>query len=74
MTQRLGSTLARKLLLTTESVSFEELTQHNAFDWLVPSTQIEAEIGSAYRKVYRSGTTFYRFNARHYQVSRRRSV
>ena len=43
MTQRLGSTLVRKLLLTTESVSFEELTQPNAFDWLVPSTQIKTE-------------------------------
>ena len=43
MTQRLGSTLVRKLLLTTESVSFEELAQHNAFDWLVPSTDIKAE-------------------------------
>jgi enoyl-CoA hydratase/carnithine racemase len=43
MTQRLGSTLARKLMLTTESVSFEELAQHNAFDWLVPSAEIKAE-------------------------------
>jgi enoyl-CoA hydratase/carnithine racemase len=43
MTQRLGSTLVRKLLLTTESVSFEELAQHNAFDWLVPSTDMKAE-------------------------------
>ena len=24
-------------------MSFEELTQHNAFDWLVPSTQIKTE-------------------------------
>ncbi|MGB1335084.1 MAG: enoyl-CoA hydratase-related protein, partial [Luminiphilus sp.] len=43
MTQRLGSTLVRKLLLTTESVSFEELAQHNAFDWLVPSTDMKSE-------------------------------
>jgi enoyl-CoA hydratase/carnithine racemase len=43
MTQRLGSTLVRKLLLTTELVSFEELAQHNAFDWLVPSNEIKAE-------------------------------
>ena len=43
MTQRLGSTLVRKLLLTTESVSFEDLAQHNAFDWLALSTEIEAE-------------------------------
>ena len=34
MMQRLGSTLVRKLWLTTESVSFED-AQHNAFDWLV---------------------------------------
>ena len=40
MTQRLGSTLVRKLLLTTDSVSFEELDQHNGFDWLVPSIEI----------------------------------
>ena len=43
MTQRLGSALVRKLLLTTEWVSFEELAQHNAFDWLVPSNEIDAE-------------------------------
>jgi len=43
MTRRLGGTLVRKLLLTTEAVSFEELVQHNAFDWLVPSTEIKAE-------------------------------
>ena len=30
-------------MLTTESVSFEELAQHNAFDWLVPSAEIKAE-------------------------------
>jgi len=43
MTQRLGSTLVRKLLLTTEVVSFEELAEHNAFDWLVTSSEIKAE-------------------------------
>ena len=43
MTQRLGSTVVRKLLLTTELVSFEELAQHNALDWLVPSNDINAE-------------------------------
>ena len=42
MTQRLG-TAVRKLLLTTELVSFEELAQHNALDWLVPSNDINAE-------------------------------
>ena len=41
MTQRLGSTLVRKLLLTTESVSFEELDQHNALDWLLPPAKIK---------------------------------
>ena len=30
-------------MLTTESVSFEELAQHNAFDWLVSSNEIDAE-------------------------------
>ena len=43
MTQRLGSTLARKILLTTESVSFEELAQQNAFDWLVSATEVEGD-------------------------------
>ena len=43
MTQRLGSTLVRKLLLTTELVSFEELAQHSAFDWLVPPTKIKTD-------------------------------
>ena len=42
MTQRLGSTLVRKLLLTTESVSFEELAQHSAFDWLMPPAEVDA--------------------------------
>ena len=42
MTQRLGSTLVRKLLLTTESVSFEELAQHSAFDWLISSAEVDA--------------------------------
>ena len=43
MTQRLGSALVRKLLLTTELVSFEELAQHNAFDWLVPPAEIKTD-------------------------------
>ena len=43
MTQRLGSTLVRKLLLTTESMSFEELAQQNAFDWLLPPAEIETD-------------------------------
>ena len=42
MTQRLGSTLVRKLLLTTESVSFEELAQHSAFDWLISPAEVDA--------------------------------
>ena len=47
MTQRLGSTLVRKLLLTTELVSFEELARHNAFDWLVASNEINIESDAA---------------------------
>ena len=41
MTQRLGSTLVRRLLLTTEPVSFETLSQHGAIDWLVSEDMIE---------------------------------
>ena len=40
MTQRLGSTLVRRLLLTTMPVPFEELHQHGAIDWMVPSDDI----------------------------------
>lgn len=42
MTQRLGSTMVRKLLLTTQAVNFEELAQQNAFDWLVEPSEMEA--------------------------------
>lgn len=35
MTQRLGGALVRKLLLTTEAVTFGELAQQGAIDWLV---------------------------------------
>ena len=43
MTQRLGSTLVRRLLLTTESVSFETLSQHGAIDWLVSEDMVETQ-------------------------------
>jgi enoyl-CoA hydratase/carnithine racemase len=40
MTQRLGSRLVRRLLLTTMPMPFEELHQHGAFDWIVSSDDI----------------------------------
>ena len=43
MTQRLGSTLVRRLLITTEPVSFETLSQHGAVDWLVPSDEVDVQ-------------------------------
>jgi len=43
MTQRLGSTLVRRLLLTTEPVSFETLSQHGAIDWLVDTESVDAK-------------------------------
>ena len=43
MTQRLGSTLVRRLLLTTESVSFETLSQYGAIDWLVSEDMVETQ-------------------------------
>ena len=43
MTQRLGSTLVRRLLLTTEPVSFETLFQHGAIDWLVSEDVVAVE-------------------------------
>ena len=42
MTQRLGSSLVRKLLLTSQPVSFEELKKYNAFDWLVEPADCRA--------------------------------
>ena len=44
MTQRLGSSLVRKLLLTTEPVSFEELEKYNAFDWLVAPAALDGKV------------------------------
>ncbi len=43
MTQRLGSTLVRRLLLTTEPVSFETLSQHGAIDWLVSEEMVDTQ-------------------------------
>lgn len=41
MTQRLGSTLVRRLLLTALPVSFEELSQHGAIDWMVDASELD---------------------------------
>lgn len=51
MTQRLGSTLARRLLLTTEPVSFETLSQHGVVDWLVPSDSVDAQSAAIIEKL-----------------------
>ena len=40
MTQRLGGALVRKLLLTTEAITFEELAHRGAIDWLVESERV----------------------------------
>jgi enoyl-CoA hydratase len=40
MTQRLGGALVRKLLLTTEAVTFGELAQQGAIDWLVEPEEV----------------------------------
>ena len=53
MTQRLGSTLVRRLLLTTESVSFEALSQHGAIDWLVDAESVDAESATLIEKLAR---------------------
>lgn len=53
MTQRLGSTLVRRLLLTTEPVSFEALSQHGAVDWLVPSDSVGAQSAAIIEKLSR---------------------
>jgi len=53
MTQRLGSTLVRRLLLTTESVSFEALSQHGAVDWLVPSDSVGTQSAAIIEKLSR---------------------
>ena len=51
MTQRLGSTLVRRLLLTTESVSFETLSQHGAIDWLVDAEYVDAKSAALIEKL-----------------------
>lgn len=51
MTQRLGSALARKLLLTTEALSFEDLAQHLAFDWLVAADDVAAHANELIAKL-----------------------
>ena len=53
MTQRLGSTLVRRLLLTTEPVSFETLSQHGAIDWLVTAESIDAKSAVLIEKLAR---------------------
>ena len=53
MTQRLGSTLVRRLLLTTEPVSFETLSQHGAIDWLVNEGSIAARSAALIEKLAR---------------------
>ena len=53
MTQRLGSTLVRRLLLTTEPVSFETLSQHSAIDWLVDEGSIAARSTAMIEKLAR---------------------
>ena len=53
MTQRLGSTLVRRLLLTTEPVSFETLSQHGAIDWLVDAESVVAKSAALIEKLAR---------------------
>ena len=53
MTQRLGSTLVRRLLLTTEPVSFETLSQHGAIDWLVDAESVDAKSAALIEKLAR---------------------
>jgi len=51
MTQRLGSTLTRRLLLTTEPVSFDALSHHGVVDWLVPSDSVDAQSAAIIEKL-----------------------
>ena len=51
MTQRLGSTLVRRLLLTTEPVSFKTLSQHGAIDWLMDEGSIAARSAALIEKL-----------------------
>ena len=51
MTQRLGSALVRRLLLTTLPVSFEELHHRSAIDYLVEEGDLEVELDSLVTKL-----------------------
>ena len=51
MTQRLGSSLVRRLLLTTEPVSFGTLSQHGAIDWLVDAESVGAKSAALIEKL-----------------------
>ena len=53
MTQRLGSTLVRRLLLTTEPVSFETLSKHGAIDWIMDEGSIAARSAALIEKLAR---------------------
>ena len=44
MTQRLGSALVRRLLLTTQPMSFEALHHRSAIDYLVEESALDAEL------------------------------
>ncbi len=51
MTQRLGSALVRRLLLTTEFVSFEELFERGAIDWLVSEDALNERAAALIEKL-----------------------
>ena len=53
MTQRSRSTLVRRLLLTTEPVSFDTLFQHGAIDWLVDQGSVDAQSEALIKKLAR---------------------
>ena len=53
MTRRLGSTLVRRLLLTTEPVSFETLSQQGAIDWLVDAGSVDVQSAALIEKLAR---------------------
>ena len=51
MTQRLGSTLVRRLLLTTEPVLFKTLFDYGAIDWLVSEESVCAQSAAVIDKL-----------------------
>ena len=51
MTQRLGSTLVRRLLLTTEPVLFKTLFDYGAIDWLVTEASVGARSAAVIDKL-----------------------